>query len=557
MDTRFERLSPEQQQEYLRLKEAADTLARKNPLLRFHACPEWCGSPQCPMPKPNNPKGGRPKQHEYMLAKDRIVLEAAGNRFGKTTSNVVWAIIQHTPMDMLPDRLKVFKRPRPSAYDAIPVAGRYIAPSEKSLENIVIPELQRWVPQEILRGGRWDKAYSDKHKVLRFRDGGRMEFYTSEQDAKVMVGTALDYTIFDEPTTEAIWGECWMRLTDKKGTARFGLTPVNMKGSGIGWLYRKIYKPGLTGTPFEGTNLVPRVLRGTIHDNPDLDDEQKAEALSIYDEEEREARETGEFVAFGGLIYPQMARFKTPRPLDPDDESDREMIQQRAHVVGIDPSYRRAALVWVAFDDQNHGLIYQVKYVRKTDPVKLAEAIRQGNERWGITQAPYYVMDPYAGGQHSQLSGSLVTMKSELQRLGFYTHSPKVLDSDAIVYGGVLNIWRRMREFSFAVADTPTVDPEFWLEAEEYRMEDREDSVFQVVKEFDDAMDAMRYAFTTRPWSPKPVVKRVGRQEYRPETGYYDEFGRWTHTQQTWVPPSEDFNSVEPDLDHDYSEAGV
>jgi hypothetical protein len=101
------------------------------------------------------------------------------------------------------------------------------------------------------------------------------------------------------------------------------------------------------------------------------------------------------------------------------------------------------------------------------------------------------------------VAGQAVTIRTELQQLGIYTHAPKVLDSNAIVYGGVQNIWRRMAEGSFAVADAPTIDPEFWLEAEEYRTEDREDGVFQVVKEFDDGMDAMRYAFTTRPWYPR------------------------------------------------------
>lgn len=508
MDKRFEALNRDDQREYLRIKEALDALAAENPLQRFHACAEWCGSPQCPAPAPNNPTGGRPKQHEYMAAMDRIVLEAAGNRFGKTTSNVVWAIIQHTPLEMLPERLHVFKRERPDHWADVPVAGRYIAPSEKSLLGIVIPELQRWVPKKILRGGRWDKAYTDKYKVLHFADGGRLEFYTSEQDAKVMVGTALDYVIFDEPTTEAIWGENWIRLTDKNGTARFGLTPVNMVGGGIGWLYRKIYKKGLMGEAFPGTTLVPRVLRAMINDNPDLSEQDIAEALAIYDPDEREARASGEFVAFGGLIYPAMERkFKTKRKLDPEDAEDREMIALQSTVVGIDPSYRRAAIIWVAFNDQNQGLVYQVVYVRKTDPVKLYEAITQGNERWGLKQPPYYVMDPYAGGQHGMLSGSEVTMRSELAQMGLFTHAPKVLNSQAIVYGRILNIWRRMREGSFAVADTPTIDKEFWLEAEEYRLNDRDDGVFEVVKEFDDAMDALGYAFTTRPWQPRPTAK--------------------------------------------------
>lgn len=557
MDKRFEALSPKDQQEYLRLKEALDALAEQNPLQRFHACAKWCGSPACPAPSERNPLGGRPKQHEFMAAMDRIVLEAAGNRFGKTTANVVWAIIQHTPLELLPDRLHEFKRPRPDHWESTPVMGRYIAPSEKALEGIVIPELQRWLPKEILRGGRWDKAYTDKSKRLHFRDGGRMEFYTSEQEAKVMVGTSLDYVIFDEPTTEAIWGENWVRLTDKRGSARFGLTPVNMVGGGIGWLYRRIYKPGVTGEPFEGTTLVPRVLRANIKDNPDLTDQDIAEALAPFGEDEREARATGEFVAFGGLIYPHMKRYKTERYLDPANPEDQEMVATQSIVVGIDPSYRRAALVWVAFNDQNQGLIFQVKYVRKTDPIKLYNSIVQGNETWNLTQPPYYVMDPYAGGQHGMLSGALVTMKSELQRLGIYTHTPKILDSNAIVYGGILNIWRRMTEKSFAVANAPTIHPEFWLEAEEYRTNDREDGVFEVVKEFDDAMDAVRYAYTTRPWSPRPTMAQPKVAEFRPGTGYYDELGRWAHTQGAWTPPEEAFNRVGPSQDNDYAEAGL
>lgn len=508
MDPRFEQLSQEDQREYLRLKEALDALAAQNPLQRFHACSEWCGSPECPVPSERNPSGGRPKQHEYMAAMERIVLEAAGNRFGKTTANVVWAIIQHTPLEMLPQRLHVFKRPRPHHWAEIPVMGRYIAPSEKALLGIVLPELQRWIPKSILRGGRWDKAYTDKYKVLHFHDGGRLEFYTSEQDAKVMVGTALDYVIFDEPTTEPIWGENWVRLTDKVGTARFGLTPVNMVGGGIGWLYRKIYKKGVLGEPYEGTTLIPKVLRAEMGDNPDMTDQMVAEALAVFDPDEREARRTGEFVAFGGLIYPNFKTFKTRRKLDPMEEADREMIGQQSIVVGIDPSYRRAAIVWVAFDKDNHGLVFQAKYVRKTDPVKLYTSIMQGNEAWGLRQRPYYVMDPYAGGQHSMVAGDSVTMRSELQLLGLYTHAPKALNSQAIVYGRTLNIWRRMKEGSFAVADAPTIDPEFWLEAEEYRLNDREDGVFEVVEEFDDGMDAMAYAFTTRPWYPKPKVER-------------------------------------------------
>lgn len=501
IDDRFEQLSREDQQEFLRITEALEALAQRNPLLRFHACESWCGSPECPAPSDRNPAGGRPKQYAFMAALERIVLCAAGNRFGKTTANVVWAIIQHTPDHLLPDRLKAFRRPRPSHVQDRPVDGRYVAPSEKALINIVIPELQRWIPQDILRGGRWDKAYTDKNKVLYFHDGGRMEFYTSEQDPKVMVGTALDYVIFDEPTTKAVWGENWVRISTRRGCARFGLTPVNMVGGGIGWLYHDIYKPGMLGQPFEGTDdLIPRILRADMDDNPDMSDKDIAEALAIFSPEEREARRTGEFVAFGGLVYASFSKFIVK--LSPDNPEHQKYVQRLQTVVGIDPSYRRAAFVWVGFDGANRGLIYHVEYVRKGSPIAFKQAIERGNRLWGLRQKPLYVMDPYAGGQHSMLTGSTVTIKSELQTLGIATVSPKVLDSNAIVYGGVANIWRRMEEESFSVANC--VDPEFLLEAEEYRTVDRPDGVFEVVKEFDDGMDACRYAFSWRPWYSSP-----------------------------------------------------
>lgn len=500
MDERFESLAPEDQVEFLRIQEALEVLARANPLQRFHACERWCGSPECPAPTPRNPVGGRPKQHEYMVAKDRIVLEAAGNRFGKTTANVVWAIIQHCPDDILPERLREFRRPRPSHVEREAVVGRYIAPSEKSLENIVLPILQQWIPPAILRGGRWDKAYTDKGKVLHFHKGGRLEFYTSEQDPKVMVGTALDYVIFDEPTTKGIWGENWVRLATRRGCARFGLTPVNMTGGGIGWLYHDIYKPGVQGKAYEGTDLVPCVLRAEMDDNPDLTEQDVLEALAIFEENEREARRTGAFVAFGGLVYPNFEKYVVP--LDPEDPNHRRFVRRLATVVGIDPSYRRAAFVWCGFDDANRGIVYHVEYVKKGNPLAFRDAIERGNKLWDLRQNPLYVMDPYAGGQHSMLTGQAVTIKTELQQLGIFTMNPKVLDSNAIVYGGVQNIWRRMQEGSFHVAKC--VHPDYLLEAEEYRTVERPDGVFEVVKEFDDAMDATRYAFTTRPWYPSP-----------------------------------------------------
>lgn len=482
---------------------------RRNPLLVFHACERYCGSPNCAPPTDKHPEGGRPKQREYMLAQDRILMEDAGNRFGKTVGSVVFAIIQHTPDELLPERLKEFRRPRPAHLDGIPVAGRYTAPSDTALQNIVWPEVQRWVPQDILRGGSWDKAFTKRPAVLNFKDGGRMEFYTNEQDPKVRVGTSLDYAIFDEPVTKETFGEDWVRLGDRSGQARFALTPVNMKGGGIGWLFRDIYKKGMKGEPYEGTDLVPRILRGTIHDNPTMTDQMIAETLAPFSADERNARETGEFVAFEGLIYPLFKRFVIPRSkLDPDNEDHRKMVQKLDVIVGIDPSYLNTAIVWVAFNNSNHGVIFHEERIQRSNVLKIRQALMKGNSTWGLTQHPQYIMDPYAGAQHSMLGAT--TIKDQLMEIGVYTHTPKVLDSDAIVYGGISNIWKRMgsKPPTFAVSELCTNTIE---ESEEYRIDsDREDGVFAVIKENDHFMDAMRYAYTWRPYYP-PVYEAPDR----------------------------------------------
>lgn len=464
------RMTPEQRELFEQIQAELKAIYEENPLHSFHACPEPCGLPGCE---------ARPKQYEFMAAVTRIAAAFAGNRFGKTCANVVWVIIQHTPDEMLPERLKPFKRPRPDGLG--PVTGRYLCPSQKAIETIVLPEMRKWMPVSILRGGNWAKSYSKQHNILYFDDGGRLEFYTYEQDPAVMVGASLDYVVYDEPPPEGHFRENLVRTVDRKGCHRFGLTGVNMKGGGIGWLKRDIYDhpddPNIT------------VVRGSIHDNPLLSAEEIEFTLAQFPEEEREAREHGTLLHFGGMVYPKWRNYIVKAP-------PKEFIRGKDVVVGIDPGYRRAAFIWVMFDDRNRALVFHEAFVEKGDAHDYVRVIRQGNSKWEIRDAQY-VIDPYAGNQHGHADGN--TVKDELQRQGLFCQHPTVLDKDAIVYGGVQQIWRRMKEGGFHVSEDCR---HLNYEAEEYRTEDRPDGIFQAVKERDHGMDAVRYACTLRPWYP-------------------------------------------------------
>ena len=467
----IDRLTPEQRELFEQFQAAHREIVEANPLQLFHACAEPCGGVGCE---------ARPAQHNFMAATSRIVAAFAGNRFGKTTANVVWAIIQHTPEAMLPERLKPFKRARPAGLGA--VTGRYLCPSQKAIETIILPEMKKWMPESILRGESWAKGYSQQRQIVYFADGGRLEFYTYEQDPAVMVGASLDYVIYDEPPPEAHFRENLVRTIDRVGCHRFGLTPVNMKGGGIGWLKRDIFDRR------EDPNVT--IIRGSIHDNPLLSAEEIEFTLSQFPEEERQAREHGDLLHFGGMVYPRWRDhiLSSPPPVD--------YIRGKDVVVGIDPGYRRAAFVWVCFDDHNRALVFHEAYVEKGNVLDYVKAIRHGNSRWNCHE-PQFVIDPYAGNQHGHADGN--TVKEELMRQGIFCQHPAVLDKDAIVYGGVQQIWRRMKEGGFNISpDCRHLN----YEAEEYRIEDRPDGVFQVVKERDHGMDAVRYACTLRPWYP-------------------------------------------------------
>lgn len=473
----LERLPPEKRELFEQLQAAHKELLATNPLEGFHACPVSCG-PNCL---------DREKQHEFMASMNRIVAAFAGNRFGKTTANVVWAIIQHTPDDMLPDRLKPFKRPRDARHG--PVTGRYLLPSQKTILTIVMPEFKKWCPPAILKGQSWAKAYSTQHNIINFEDGGRLEFYTYEQDPAVMVGASLDYVIYDEPPPEGHFHENVIRTTDRAGCHRFGMTPVNMKGGGIGWIKREILDkkddPHIT------------VVRATIHDNPLLSPDEIEFTLSQFPADERQAREHGDFIHFGGMIYPGGFEHILVDPVLPPLDGDNmppERIRGTDIYVGIDPGLKNAAFVWVAFDSSNRALVFAELLLREKTPIDYARAIRKVNSLYRIKTPPIFVIDPSARNRSLTNAESI---QGELQRQGI-----PCMHGQNEVQGGVQSVRRRIQEGALFIGRNLTG---IRGEAEEYRMDDRPDGEFKVVKENDHRLDALRYVLMARPWYPSPV----------------------------------------------------
>lgn len=468
----LQKLPPAQREEAEALLKELEQGQEANPLERWHSCPSDCGLPGC---KP------RVTQHAFLVARDPVQAAFAGNQFGKTSGLVVKALCQLLPDEFLPERLRGYRIAETPAY------GRIVGPDLSAwLYGVFLPTLRDWTPRGALLGQSFEKAWDKQRRVLRFDNGSWLQAMTYEMDLDKFGGSRLDFVGYDEPPPQDIRNECAFRLVARDGFEMFALTPL----MGIGWLYRDIWKKreqdGIT------------VVKGSIHDNPYLSKAAVKRTLDRYPEghPERAAREHGDFAHFGGMVYVDWRKHILQGP------PEAEEIRGRDVVVGIDPAYTKSAFIWVAFDGENKALVFHEEYVEKGNVLDYVRAIRRGNAKWGLRD-PLYVMDPYHGHKHGMTDGQ--TVAEEFARQGIHTCNPVVLDKDAIVYGGVQQIWRRMAQQAFKVS------PDCYRlseEAEEYRIEDRPDGVFQVVKENDDGLDACRYALTWRPWYPHEETER-------------------------------------------------
>jgi hypothetical protein len=451
------KLSPEAQQEY------RDTLAliveqlELNPLERFHACRKHCGISGCIQ---------HPRQADFLEARTPIQAVFAGNRFGKTLTLVIKSVIQCVDEDWVPERLKSAR-----LVDG-PAKGRIVGPGQAhSIFANLVPTFRQWTPEHQLLGRSFDRAWDKQHRILRFQNGSEIDFLTYEMDLDKFGGVSRNFVGYDEPPPRDIRNECRMRLIDTGGFELFAMTPLQ----GAGWIKQAIWKqrehPDVT------------VVRGSIHDNPVLSSEEVEKALRDLSYEERRAREFGEFLNLGGVVYPggfESALIPRPEP---------RSLEGMDVVVGIDPGIVNAALVWVAFDSDNVAIVFDELLLKDKTAVQYAEEAQAINAHWRCD--PLYVIDPSAVNR-SHTSGENVQM--ELARHGMHA-----VKGNNAVDAGVFQIQRRLQQRGLFVSEHCAGLRD---EADDYTREEYppDSGEYRIVKANDHRLDALRYAVISRPW---------------------------------------------------------
>lgn len=400
-----------------------------------------------------------------------------GNRSGKTTATMVDSILQLVDRELVPAHLQAFKR-----WDA-PCYIRCVTPDlTNTLEGVVLQKFREWCPRGQLKGGSFDRAYDKVQRVLRFKNESWIQFFSNDQDLDKFGGAALHRVVYDEEPREDVRRECLMRLIDYGGEEVFGMTPLH----GMSWVFDEIYEPWERGKlDHEG-----RVVVVDMDDNPHLDRTTMARVLAGLSPEEREARKSGRFVSFSGLIYSQ---FSSSRHVLP---SQAELPPGVEVFCGIDPGYRHmCAVVYCYLTGEDELVVFDEIAMQGATIRQVCDEIKRRNARWGI-QPNWFVIDPASRNKNNQ------TGRSDQQE--FADNGVVTIPGQNAVGAGINRVKERLDADKLKVfAHCAELRGEFkryrWVR-DSTRQEG--DAAERPVKKDDHLLDALRYVVMQRPLRP-------------------------------------------------------
>lgn len=409
-----------------------------------------------------------------------------GNRSGKTTAGMVDTILQALPPEFVPQHLLPYKR-----WFEVPFKCRIMTPDFGDTHEVILEKIREWCPKAALRGNTFDRAYDKQKKVLWFKDGSRFHFNSNVQEREQLGGSDLHRVVYDEEPRRDLRSESLTRLIDHDGEEIFCMTPLE----GMSWLFDEVYEPWEKALEEHDEEWAERELEMRItvvdmDDNPHLSESGKRRALASYSGAEREARKSGRFVSFAGLIYPQ---FRKDHHVIPQID---ELPKGSEVFVGIDPGLRNMAAVfcYLTFDDTMVAfdeLLLQEQTIRE-----MCDALRGKCEEWRI-EPNWYVIDPAARNKNPQTGRS---DQQEFVDNGIYT-----LPGQNAVGAGINRVRERLDHDRLLICANCEGLREEFRRYRYVRQKTRgeNDPKQAPVKANDHRLDALRYVVAQRPMRPK------------------------------------------------------
>ncbi len=327
-----------------------------------------------------------------------------------------------------------------------------------------------WIPKSRLLKATYRQAgvpeVVDKIYV-RHKSGGTSEctLKTYQMEAKGWRGKTLDGVWLDEECNQDIFDECLTRVLVNKGIIYKTVTPV----LGVSGVVRHFVEggPGIY------------IRNVTWDDAPHLDDDEKERLWASYPPHVRETRSKGVPMLGTGAVY----------PISDDDISTPPFVLPRHFYkingidFGIDHPGAGAFCAW----DKDTDTFYVHDCYRQSGETAIYHAAALKKHGVWIPNAW-----PHDGMQRDKGSG--IALKDHFRKQGLLMlkdHAQYAQkDKGNHVEPGVIEMLEYMRTGKFKVFSTCAQ----WFE--EKRLYHRKDG--QIVKQYDDLLDATRYAFMMR-----------------------------------------------------------
>lgn len=318
------------------------------------------------------------KQRIFHMSIKHTKLYIGGNRSGKTTGGVVedifWAMGRH-PFRKVPD---------------VPTRGRVVAVDlVQGIEKTILPEFGRWLPPSFLINGSWEDSYNKQLRTLELTNNSFIEFMSYEMDLEKFSGTSRHWTHYDEEPPKHIYNECQARLIDMDGSSWITMTPL----MGMTWVFDDIYNPGK-----EGTDPDIEVVIVDMADNPYVSEVARLRYLKTLDKDERAAREHGQFIQLGGLVFKQFNRAThVISPVIPPKDWE--------WYCSIDHGYNNpTAMLWHAVSRDDQVVTFSEHYQSEMTIAEHSEVFHKRNEDFG--RVPDIVCGDPSMHQRSPITGT-------------------------------------------------------------------------------------------------------------------------------------------------------
>jgi len=390
-----------------------------------------------------------------------------GNRSGKSTAGIVEDIWRATG-----------RHPYQVTHD-LPVRGRIVTvDKETGIELIIKPLLAQWTPPSELVNGNWTDSWSNRSKIMTFRNGSVIDVKTHQQEVETFAGVPLHFCHFDEEPPSDIFNECRLRLIDFNGCWFMTMTPVE----GQDWIFDRFIVT-------ENKNV--DMFEVDIKSNPHLN----AEALRLLSEDltddEKEVREKGIFVPKGGLV---LKEFNLKRHVI---EAQGPIPRSWAIYVSVDHGFNNhTAILWHAVSPQGDVVTFMEHYKNKMVIKDHCDRIKMINNQLGI-EPKLYTGDP-SMAQVSAITGT--SPLDEYRRNGIPLMQAK---RNVAVRIDKMNEYLKYDKWHITQACPNTIKEARGYSFKTYasaRIADRNNPIEQPQKKKDHAMDSAGYFFMLMPY---------------------------------------------------------